>query len=142
MFSELGLLRNPQTWEPYKLVELDLGNTQLSNGWTGGGNGVWYLFDFPGLVRLNLAGNAITEIFALGVSEFDPNTGMTRPRFNRLAELDVSNNQITEVFSLQTLRTLKNLNLLDNNNIRCADLDMLTSVLNTTTVQRPASCVP
>ncbi len=96
--SALGPLFNPQTGGPYKLVELDLGHTQLSA--QGNSNPAW-LANFPDLQRLNLAGNGLTSLAGL-----EPLT--------QVSELDVSNNNLSDLREISSLTGLSTLRLSGN----------------------------
>ncbi|MEN9864683.1 MAG: hypothetical protein RL748_273 [Pseudomonadota bacterium] len=96
--STLGRLRNPQTGQPYAMEELDLGNTGL-NGY--GNTSSYWISDFPGLRRVNLAGNGLTDL-----QGFD---GLTQ-----LVELDLSNNKLLDLRQLSQVRGLTRFNVSGN----------------------------
>jgi hypothetical protein len=129
-FSNLGALFNPMTGRPYDLVELDLGNTGLTD--PSGNGGLDFLQPYSNLVRLNVAGNGIRNILVLG---------MGNQNFAKLAELDLSNNAFVDVSPLWALHNLTKLNLVGDTRIACVDLDNLAVALPNTSIQRPASCV-
>jgi len=108
-FSNLGPLTNWETGQPYPLVELDLGNTHLTD--PNGGKSLDFLMPFGGtLTRLNVAGNGIDNIYALG------SWGPNGPNFMQLKELDLSNNALVD-FWLAPLQNLTKLNLSGNRRV-------------------------
>ena len=123
-FSNLPLF-NPLLNRPYDLTELDLGNTALTNVGT---KNLEFARQFPNLSKLNVAGNGINDIFGL-------NNAL------KLTELDLSNNALVNILPLTNLRAARTINLLDNNQIRCADLDAVAIALALAKIQRPISCV-
>jgi len=134
-FSNLGALFNPQTGRPYDFVELDLGNSGLTD--LAGNKSLDFLQPYANLTRLNVAGNGIDNIQVF----WSQNLNGSGPNFAKLAELDLSSNAIVDVGPLTALRTLVALNLVDNTQIRCVDLDNLALALPQTDIRRPASCV-
>jgi Leucine-rich repeat (LRR) protein len=94
------------------LTELDLGNTGLKG--SSGSSGFDFLFRFPGLTRLNLAGNGIT---ALGELQAMPN----------LLELDLANNQLVNLPFLFNTSRLQRLNLSGNRQLVASDIAILIS---------------
>jgi len=116
-FSNLGPLTNWETGQPYPLVELDLGNTHLTD--PNGGKSLDFLMPFGGtLTRLNVAGNGIDNIYALGSWNWELNS----PNFSQLRELDLSNNALIEVAPLTSLHNLTKLNLSGNRRVALMQL--------------------
>lgn len=110
-------------WQPMKLVELDIGNTQMSDL-----DGLNFLPSFPGITRLNVAGNGLRSI----------NGVRNHPG---LRNLDVSNNALTMLGDLYGSQTLQTLNLAGNTGLYCADLDHFVSQMSNIAVTRPATCL-
>ncbi|WP_205780887.1 hypothetical protein, partial [Methylocaldum sp. 14B] len=132
-FSNLGPLTNWETGKPYPLVELDLGNTHLTD--SNGGKSLDFLMPFGStLTRLNVAGNGIDNIQVFA------SPGPNGPNFSQLKELDLSSNALVDVWPLTQLHALGYLNLVSNDQIGCNDLDMLVAALPSTLIQRPTIC--
>jgi Leucine rich repeat/Leucine Rich repeats (2 copies) len=110
-------------WQPLKLVELDIGNTQLQDI-----EGLNFLNNFPGITRLNVAGNGLHSIYGV------------RSLVN-LENLDLSNNALPYVGEVFTMTTLKTLNLTGDTGLHCFELDAVANFLPNTLVTRPASCI-
>ena len=110
-------------WQPLKLVELDIGNTQLQDI-----DGLNFLNNFPGITRLNVAGNGLHSIYGV------------RSLVN-LENLDLSNNALPYVGEVFTMTTLKTLNLTGDTGLHCFELDAVANFLPNTLVTRPASCI-
>jgi hypothetical protein len=94
----LGGFFNPQTGQPYNMLELDLGNSKLTD--PQGGKAL-VLPPFLNLTRLNVAGNGIDNISILS-------------GFGKLTDLDLSNNQIADASPLFQLRGLTRMILSGN----------------------------
>jgi Leucine-rich repeat (LRR) protein len=133
-FSNLGVLFNPQTGRPYDFVELDLGNTGLTD--PSGSKNLDFLQLYSNLTRLNVAANGIDNLQVF----MSPNPSASGPNFARLAELDLSNNAMVDIGPLTGLRTLATLNLLDNTQVGCVDLDNLALALPYTKILRSVNC--
>ena len=97
--NNLGTLLDPRTGQPLGLIELDLGNTGLLD--QNGQKSVSFLTPFPGLLRLNLAGNGLINLVGLNNAA-------------NLTEVDLSNNNLQDVSQLATARNLTRLNLSGN----------------------------
>ncbi|MBU1191779.1 MAG: leucine-rich repeat domain-containing protein, partial [Gammaproteobacteria bacterium] len=90
-------LYNAQTNSTYRLFELDVSHTGISN--------TARLYEFPNLRRLDLSGNQLTDIS----SGIDQMPGLTA--------LDLSDNRLTYLPWLNGLRQLTELNLSNNTGI-------------------------
>jgi Leucine-rich repeat (LRR) protein len=112
-----------QGWQPLKLVELDIGNTQMQDI-----DGLNFLNNFPGITRLNVSGNGLQNIVGL--------RGLLS-----LEHLDLSNNAMPYVGEVFTMTALKTLNLAGDTSLRCFELDAVVNFLPNTVVTRPASCI-
>jgi Ran GTPase-activating protein (RanGAP) involved in mRNA processing and transport len=110
------------SWQPMKLVELDIGNTGLRNI-----DGLNFLSSFPGITRLNVAGNELRSINGV---HYLPG----------LKHLDASNNALGYVLDLGDIRTLQTLNLAGNSTLKCYELNALVSRLPGAVVTRPNLC--
>ncbi|WP_166642546.1 leucine-rich repeat domain-containing protein [Methylocaldum gracile] len=109
-FSNLGPLTNWETGKPYPLVELDLGNTHLTD--SNGGKSLDFLMPFGStLTRLNVAGNGIDNIQVFA------SPGPNGPNFSQLKELDLSSNALIDVWPLSPLHQLTKLNLSGNQSL-------------------------
>jgi Leucine-rich repeat (LRR) protein len=108
--GNLGSFDISMTGQPRDYVELDLGNTGISEF---AANGIDFLQRFPNLERLNLAGNGISNL-----------QGLAFP-FSRLTDLDLANNAIVDVGPLAHFRSLTRLNLSGNTGIDIRQLSPL-----------------
>ena len=60
----------------------------------------------------------------------------------KLKYLYLSNNQIKDISALHGLTQAQRIDLEENNEIKCTDLDALEAKLGTGVVKRPSSCAP
>ncbi|MBI3228854.1 MAG: hypothetical protein HYZ45_01285, partial [Burkholderiales bacterium] len=104
------------------LRSLEIANTGMQDA-----NGFNFLAMLPNLARLNVAGNKIDNLSGL--------YGRTN-----LRELDLSNNPLFEVGMLYQMNYLNWLNLAEDTNVPCWQLDGIQSNLPQTKVIRPTSC--
>jgi len=90
-------LSNPQTGQPYSLIELDIGSTGVMD--------LNFLNAYQDLEKLNISDNGIQFL-----PPFIDN-------LTNLREFDASGNQLVEAFSLINLNQLTTLNLSGNSNL-------------------------
>jgi len=86
------------------------------------------LANLPALTQLSLPRNQLLDVSALA--------GLTN-----LAGLYLDYNQISSISPLAELTNLTQLNLSSNDDIPCAELDNIESILGAGVVMRPASCL-
>jgi Leucine-rich repeat (LRR) protein len=111
-------------WQLMKLVELDIGNTAMRDI-----DGLNFLQSFPGITRLNLAGNGLQSLNGVRYLPV-------------LSDLDLSNNTTLRWLNdLNITPNLKTLSLAGDTALECLGLDGFIQAYPNVAITRPATCV-
>lgn len=127
-----------------KLEQLSMADNQVGDA------NLVSLANLKALTVLFLRDNRITDISSLA-----PMTQVTQlylsrntisdvsllSEFTQLTKLEIDDNKVSDISALMNLSMATNIKLVGNDDIPCADVDMLASTLSSATIVRPATCI-